>query len=324
MKLIALLALAATGLVLAALHIGAAPLAPSEVIRGLVGLGSEPETIIIHEIRLPRAIAALITGASLGMAGAALQGLFRNPLAEPGVLGIGVSASFAATLVIALGWAATAPALVAVFAAIGALAATALLTLAAASLRSVSTLILVGVGLSSLIGALMSLTLSLTPTPFTMAEIVNWTFGSVANRSWRDVALGAPFILLGAALLLAVKRDFGVLSLGEDSAESLGVDTRRLRIITVLGAGFLTGGSVAIAGAIGFVGIVTPHIVRPWVGFDPGRTLIPASILGGAVLLAADIAIRLIPTPTELRLGVAAALIGAPVFILIAAGRGRV
>jgi iron complex transport system permease protein len=305
------------------LLLGAAPLSVSDIAAGLVAPADRPEAIILREIRLPRALAAFLTGGALGIAGAGLQALFRNPLAEPGILGIGVSASFAAALMIAFGIAAFLPLAVPLAAAGGALLATAFIALAAARLRSVATLILVGVGLSSLLGALMSLVLSLTPNPFTLAEIVNWTFGSVANRSWADIRLGLPMIALGGAFLLFCRRSYAALTLGEETAETLGFAPGKLRLLTVLGAGLATGGSVAMAGAIGFVGIVAPHVVRPWCGHDPGRTLLPSFIMGGIILLGADIAIRLIPTPSELRLGIAAALIGAPVFVAIAAGRGR-
>ena len=205
---------------------------------------------------------------------------------------------------------------------LGALIATAIIALAAIRTQSVVTLILIGVGLSSFAGALMSLLMNFAPNPFTLSDMVNWMLGTVANRSLEDLALAAPFLLLGLGLLFSSRRGLSALTLGEIAASGIGLDLQRQRIITVLGAGLATGAAVSIAGAIGFVGIVAPHLVRPFVRHDPARTLFPAALLGGFVLVLADIAVRLLPTTTELKLGVVAALIGAPAFIWIAAQRG--
>ncbi|WP_155645706.1 FecCD family ABC transporter permease, partial [Erythrobacter donghaensis] len=190
--------------------------------------------------------------------------------------------------------------------------------------RSVVTLILVGVGISSFSGAIMSLLMNLAPNPFTLADMVTWMMGSVANRSLDDLALSAPFIAAGAALLIAARRGLTALALGEEAAAGVGLDVARQRMLVVLGAGLATGGAVALAGAIGFVGIVAPHLVRPWVGHDPARVLVPSALLSGLILILADITVRIIPGDTELKLGVVAALIGAPVFVMIAIRRGAV
>ena len=270
------------------------------------------------QIRLPRALAAFVVGAALGISGAALQGLLRNPLAEPGVLGVSAFASLAATFVIYYGLAASNPWLVPLIAIAGALFATTIIALAAIKTRSVVTLILIGVGLSSFAGAAMSLLLNLAPNPFTLADMINWTLGSVANRSLEDLSLAAPFIGIGGLILYLNRRGLTALTLGEEAASGLGVNLKSLRIYVVLGAGLATGAAVSIAGAIGFVGIVAPHVIRPFVRHDPARALIPSALLAGIFLVLADIGVRIAPTQTELKLGVVAAIIGAPAFIFIA------
>jgi iron complex transport system permease protein len=246
-----------------------------------------------------------------------LQGLLRNPLAEPGVLGVSTCAALFASVALFFGWTTS----VSPMAVAGALTATALIALAAVRTTSVTTLVLIGVGLSSFAGAVMALLLNLAPNPFTLADLINWTLGSVANRSFADIAAATPFLAVGAGLLLWARRGLWALTLGEEAAAGVGLDLRRLRIAVVIGAGAATGASVALAGAIGFVGIVAPHLVRPWVGHDPGRSLVPSALLAGLMLVVADIGVRVIPTTGELRLGVVAALVGAPLFVLIAMRR---
>ena len=205
----------------------------------------------------------------------------------------------------------------------GALAATALLTVAATRIGSVVTLILVGVGLSSFAGAMMALLMNLAPNPFSLSDMLNWTLGTVANRSFDDLVLAGPFLAAGIVLLAAARRSLSALTLGEEAAAGVGVNLVRARRLVVVGAGLATGASVSIAGAIGFVGIVAPHLVRPLVDHEPARTLLPSALLAGVILVVADIGVRVAPTDTELRLGVVAALIGAPVFAWIASRRRR-
>ena len=311
------LALAAVLAVFAACLIGTTPLSPGAVLATLAGGGSPAEQVVVWQIRLPRALAAALVGALLGASGAALQGLLRNPLAEPGVLGVSACAALAATTVLYFGLALTLPWLVPVAAIGGALAATALLALAARHATSVVSLILVGVGLSGFAGALMSLLLNLAPNPFSLADLVRWMLGSVAHRSLDDLALVLPFGALGLALLWRSRHGLTALTLGEEAAAGIGLDLARQRLAVVVGSGLATGAAVALAGAIGFVGIIAPHLVRPWVGHDPARTLLPAALLGALLLVAADIGVRLLPTQTELQLGVVAALVGAPAFVWI-------
>ena len=301
--------LASAGLlaVVAACLLGAVSLPPARLLAALFGGGEPGDAVVVWAIRLPRAVAAFTVGAALGASGAALQGLLRNPLAEPGVLGVSAAAALGATLALYWGVAEAFAWALPVASAAGALLAT--------------TLILVGVGLSSFAGALMALLLNLAPNPFTLADMVNWTLGTVANRSFADLGLAAPFLLAGFGLLWASRRGLSALTLGDEAAAGMGLDLQRQRLAVVIGAGLATGGAVAVAGAIGFVGIVAPHLVRPLVGHDPARSLLPSALLAGVFLVLADIGVRLLPTEGELKLGVVAALVGAPIFVSIAARR---
>lgn len=291
------------------------------VLAALFGGADPSDRLVVWSIRLPRALAAFLVGAALGISGAALQGLLRNPLAEPGVLGVSATSSLIATFSIFSGLAVLTPWALPIAAILGALIATALLTLAAIRTQSVVTLILIGVGLSSFAGALMSLMMNLAPNPFSLTEMINWMLGSVANRSFTEIGFAAPFLIAGMVILLTTRRGLSALTLGEEAASGVGLNLRTQRILTVLGAGLATGASVALAGAIGFVGIVAPHVVRPFVGHDPARSLVPSAFLAGLILMLADILVRLLPGPSELKLGVVAALIGAPAFVWIAMQR---
>lgn len=301
--------------------LGSTPLPAERVLAALFGGADAGDRLVVWQIRLPRALAAFITGAALGISGAALQGLLRNPLAEPGVLGVSASASLFATFSLYYGLATLSPWVLPISAIAGALAATALIAISAIRTRSVVTLILIGVGLSSFSGAAMSLLMNLAPNPFSLSDMINWMLGSVANRSFEEVGLAAPFLIIGAAILLSSRRGLSALTLGEEAASGVGLNLQSQRILTVLGAGLATGGSVALAGAIGFVGIVAPHIIRPFVRHDPARSLIPSALLAGLILVVADIGVRILPTSNELKLGVVAALIGAPAFVWIAIQR---
>ena len=291
------------------------------MLAALLGGGAPGDRVVVWEIRLPRAVAAFVVGAALGASGAALQGLLRNPLAEPGVLGVSATAALGATFVLYYGLAGAGGFLLPLAAVAGALAATGLLSAAALRVGSMVTLILVGVGLSSFAGALMALLLNFAPNPFSLFDMLNWMLGSVANRSFEDLALAAPFLAAGLVLLFAARRGLSALTLGEEAAAGAGLDPLRARLLVIAGAGLATGAAVSVAGAIGFVGIVAPHLVRPFVDHHPARTLAPAALLAGVILVAADVGVRLVPTAAELKLGVAAALIGAPVFVWIAAKR---
>lgn len=307
--------------IITACFLGSTPMPLDRVFAALFGGADPADRLVIWSIRLPRALAAFLVGATLGISGAALQGLLRNPLAEPGVLGVSASASLTATVSIYFGLVAINGWILPIAAITGALIATSLLALAATRTSSVVTLILIGVGLSSFAGALMSLLMNLAPNPFSLSDMINWMLGSVANRSFNEISLVFPFMALGTLILLVTRRGLSALTLGEEAASGVGLNLQHQRIWTVLGAGLATGGSVALAGAIGFVGIVAPHIIRPLVRHDPARSLIPSALLGGLILVVADIFIRIAPTTNELKLGVVAALIGAPAFVWIAMQR---
>lgn len=305
---------AAAALAFLSLLIGPAPLGPGTVARAAIFSARAVEETIVWQIRLPRVLLAILAGGSLGLAGAALQGLLRNPLAEPGVIGVSASAGLGAVTALYL----TAGGLtmsVPLAAMAGALAATLALVALARADASVLTLILAGVAINSLAASLTALALNLSPNPFALADMVYWLMGSFTDRSMQDVALAGPFILLGSVLLLTAGPGLSALTLGEETAASLGVPLNRLRLLVIFGAALAVGAGVAVSGAIGFVGLVVPHLLRPWTGYAPERLLVP-SILGGAVLLlAADIAVRLAPGGQELKLGVVTSLIGAPVFL---------
>lgn len=313
-------ALGAAGLAAVALAclIGPAGLEP---LAGATRAGpaGEAARLILWEIRLPRALAAFGVGAALGASGAALQGLLRNPLADPGVLGVSASAGLGAVIAIYFGLAAVSAFAVPACAVAAAVAATALLYGLGAGRVSPVQLILVGVGLSSFAGALTALAMNLAPTPFSLSDMVNWLLGSVANRSWRDLAFAGPFWAAGLALVIAAGPGLRALTLGDETAASLGADLALTRRFVILGSALMTGAAVAIAGAIGFVGIVAPHLVRPFVRHDPAALILPSALAAGALLTLADIAVRLLPFAQELKLGVAAALAGAPAFVWIAA-----
>jgi iron complex transport system permease protein len=270
---------------------------------------------IVWEIRLPRALTAWLAGAALGLSGAALQGLLRNPLADSGVLGLSGFAALGAVIAFASGFAAFAPVMAVAFA----LGAAVLVTMLGWAARGPASLVLIGVGLSSFAGGLIALALNLAPNPGALADLVNWTLGSVEGRSLQHVTLAGVLLIVGAALVFVAARGLQALTLGEEAAAAIGADLSNTRALVVLGAAACTGGATAVAGVIGFVGIAAPHLVRALTDHDPARILLPSTLAGGALLVCADIAVRLLPTDAELKLGVAAALMGGPVFALIAA-----
>lgn len=299
----------------ASLLIGPAALGLSESLSALLSGDGGPVVLVMQEIRLPRAILGLLVGAVLGLSGAAMQGFLRNPLAEPGLIGVSSSAALGAVLSLQTGLAA-AFALALPLAALTGAALSVVLILALAGPRGGAlSLILAGIAISALTGAGTQLVLNLSANPFAVMEIVYWMMGSLSDRSMTHVSIGAPFMLAGGILLLMTGRSLDALTLGEDAAQSMGINLRHLRLMIILGTAAAIGASVAVAGAIGFVGLVIPHLLRPLTGGQPSR-LLPAAMLGGAaMLLASDIAVRLIAPDQDLKLGVLTALVGAPFFL---------
>ncbi len=302
-------------LTLASLLIGPAGFSISDSLSALFGGTGDAVSLVMQEIRLPRALLAIMVGISLGLSGAALQGYLRNPLAEPGLIGVSSSAALGAVVTLQTGLAAQVMFALPFFGLFGAGVAVVLLLLLAGPRGGSLTLILAGIAISALAAALTSLVLNLSPNPFATSEIVFWMLGSLADRSFSHITIALPFMLLGWVLILSTSRGLDALILGEDAAASLGINLTRLRWVLVLGVAACTGAATSVVGAIGFVGLVVPHILRPFVGARPSR-LLPASALGGAALvLAADIAARIILPDRDLKLGVVMAIIGAPVFL---------
>jgi len=308
------LALATLVVALISLFVGYVPLPATDVIDGLID-GGGTAGIIMRDIRLPRMLLGLIAGAALGLSGAALQGLLRNPLAEPGVMGIASFASLGAVVAIYFGLSTMFPLALPITAMLGALLAAALLALLSGRDNGVLTLILAGVALANLAAALMALALNLAPTSYAIAEIVFWLLGSLKDRSFADVLLAVPFVAIGFALLAGTGRALDALTLGEDAAKSLGVDVVAIQRRVTLGVALAVGASVAVTGSIAFVGLIVPHLCRPFVGHMPSRLLLPSAIGGALLVSVADLAVRVVPSGPELMIGVFTSLIGVPFFL---------
>lgn len=271
--------------------------------------------LILEQVRLPRALLGLIVGATLGLTGAGLQGLLRNPLAEPGLIGASSGAALGAVLVFYFGLAAGSAMMVPLGGVVGALASLGILYLLAGKDPSIVTIILAGVAISAFAAALTSLALSLAASPYAVYEIIFWLLGSFTDRSMDQVWFSAPFIVVGLVLVASTARALDALTLGEDTAASLGFNQSSLKLRSILGTGLAVGASVSVTGVIGFVGLVVPHLVRPLVGYQPGRLLLPSALAGAALVLAADLLVRLPTMGPEPKLGVVTSLIGAPFFL---------
>ena len=290
---------------------------PLSLLAGRVWLdpASTPNAaLILAELRLPRALLAVTVGAGLGAAGAAMQGYLRNPLADPGLFGIAPGAALGAVVSLWFGYAASAW-LLPLFALAGAAGAMALLAIIAGRTGGIALFTLAGMMIASLAGAFTSLAISLAPNAFAMSEIVTWLMGALTDRSWADVRIAAPLTLAGIVPLWLAGRSLDALTLGEAAARSLGVDPARLQWLIVAGVGLTVGSGVAVAGIIGFVGLIVPHLVRPLTDRRPSSLILPSALAGALLVLMADSAVRILPTVTELRLGIALSLIGAPFFL---------
>ena len=311
------LAVLAALLALGSLGTGPVRLSPLTVIDALFGGGSDVQQTIVREIRLPRTILGLAIGAILGLSGAALQGLLRNPLASPSLFGAPQSAAFGAVLVITLGWADVRSYALPVAGIAMAFASVFVLLGVAGRNAGLLLLILAGLAISSLAGAATALVMNLSANPFAALEIAFWLLGSLEDRSFRHVTLALPFIIAGAIVLMSQRNAFRALSLGEETAQSLGVDVGRLRLLVIVGVALGVGGAVAVTGTIGFIGLVAPHLMRPLIGHDPARLLVPSALTGAVLLLAADVAVRIIPSTTDIKVGVLTSIIGVPFFLYL-------
>ncbi len=300
---------------LGSLVVGPSAVGWKELLGILFGNEFGPTRLILLEIRLPRALLGLTIGITLGLSGAALQGFLRNPLAEPGLIGVSASASFGAVVMIYTGLSGLFALALPLGGILGALVAVFLIQLIGGRTGGTLSLILTGIAVTSFASALTSLALNLSPNAFAALEIMFWLMGSLADRSFEHVWLSFPFMVIGWGLLLNLGRSLDALTLGEEAAYSLGFDLKRVRTLMVIGIALSVGAATAVSGTIGFVGLIVPHLLRKWVGHKPS-TLLLASALGGASLtLIADIAVRIFSPGQELKLGVVTALIGAPFFL---------
>jgi iron complex transport system permease protein len=298
----------------ASLFIGYAPLSMSDVVSGLFS-DQGTISIIMRDIRLPRMLLGLMAGAALGMSGAALQGLLRNPLAEPGVMGIASCASLGAVIAIYFGLSKEFSLALPAIAMLGALIAAGLLSAISGRDNGILILILAGVALANLAAALMALAMNLAPNPWAVSEIIYWLMGSLKDRSMEEFYLAAPFVALGLAILAFSNRALDALTLGDEAAASLGIKVVTIQRLVTLGVALAVGASVAVTGAIAFVGLIVPHLCRPFVGHMPSRLLLPSAIGGALLVVAADTIVRLVPSGPELMLGVFTSLIGVPFFL---------
>ena len=315
MRLTLILCLLTAALFVVSLVTGPADIGVMESLKALLWDDGGPVTLVMREIRLPRALLAAMIGASLGLAGAAMQGYLRNPLAEPGLIGVSGSAAMGAILAMHTGAAAAFALALPLSALAGALVGVGLVVALAGPRGTSLTLILAGIAVSALAAAISSLVLNLSPNPYAANEIVFWMMGSLADRSMSHLWLALPFTLAGWALLAGLGRGLDALTLGEDAARAMGIGIDRLRLTVVLGTALVVGSATAVAGAIGFVGLVVPHILRPLVGAHPSRLLWASGLGGAAMVLAADIMVRVILPARDLKLGVLTALVGAPLFL---------
>ena len=277
----------------------------------------DPRWIIILELRIPRTLLGVLIGAALGMSGAALQGYTRNPLADPPILGVSSMAAFGAVMTFYLGALGAVPWVVSAGAMAGAMVGIGALLALTGATTGIVTFVLAGVVLNIVAGAGVSLALSLAPDPWAVEQIVTWLMGALTDRAMSDVWIAAPCIFVGCALVLSTGRALDALTLGELGARSLGIDLSRARLALAAGIGLAAGASVAVSGVVGFVGLVTPHLLRPLVGARPGALLWPSALGGAALVLVADMAVRLAPSTAEVKLGVAMAVLGGPFFLAL-------
>ena len=307
-----LMAVAAFG----SLLLGAVPLSLHRILAALAGHGDSVTRTILFDLRIPRTLLGLAVGAMLGLSGASLQGFLRNPLAEPSVLGTSSAAALGAVGALYFGFAQLHALMLPAMAIGSACLSLVLLFFLAGRSESSLTLILAGIAVATLAQAGISLALNLSPNPFAAMEIMTWLLGSLENRSFDHLWIALPCVAIGIVLLIWDGRALDALTLGEDGAIALGVDLRRTRLRLMLGTAIGVGGAVAVSGTIGFIGLIVPHLIRPLTDRSPSAILLPSALGGAALLTLSDIAVRLIPTTSELKLGVVTAFLGIPIFLL--------
>lgn len=308
------LGLLVCGLMLVSINLGSSPISLLDL---LDAERLEAVELVLVQIRLPRTLIAALAGASFGICGAAMQGLLRNPLASPGLIGSSSGAALGAVIILYLGLGEISWMLMPSGGMLGALLAMILVYVLAGRDASIVTIVLAGVAINSLAVAMMSLILNLAPSPYAVREIVLWTLGSVSNLGMNDLWVMLPATLLGWLLFIGTGKSLELLTLGEDTARSMGVNLGLLRTRLFLAVALSIGAAVSVTGAIGFIGLVIPHLLRPLVGYQPGRLLGVSALGGAAMLLAADIVVRLMPPGPEIRIGVLTALVGAPFFLFL-------
>jgi iron complex transport system permease protein len=266
---------------------------------------------IMAELRLPRAILGAAIGAVLGLSGAVLQGYLRNPLADPTVVGVSSTAALGGVIAIGLGLSPFPLAM------LGAGLSVVILVVMAGRSGGPLGFILAGMVLATLSGSLTAFLISIAPNPFATSEIIAWMMGALTDRTMDDVVRALPFMVVGAAVLGTTARALDALTLGEDAAQSLGINPNRLRWIIAVGIGLAVGAAVAVSGVVGFVGLIVPHVVRIMVGERPSALLLPSAAGGAVLVLMADSVVRLLPGVGEVRLGIVMAVIGAPFFFVL-------
>ena len=329
---VALLALVLAASVLS-LSSGAAGLGVTKVVSALMGEGLSPsDRVVLFDIRLPRLILGLMVGAALAVSGVLLQGLFRNPLADPGIVGVSAGAGLGAIVAIVLGGllpyqlsALPGPYLVPLAAGLGGWMTTLLLYRAATAGRrtDVAMMLLAGIAISALAMAGTGV-LTFLADDQQLRDLTFWSMGSLAGATWVKILAALPLMGIAVATAPGLARGLNALALGEAQAAHMGIDVQRLKRRTILAAAAATGAAVAMSGGIGFVGIVVPHLLRQALGPDHRRLIPHAALLGGALLVLADLVSRMIIAPAELPIGILTALIGAPVFLWMLLHRHQV
>ncbi|MBT8434505.1 MAG: iron ABC transporter permease [Gammaproteobacteria bacterium] len=300
-----------------ALNVGPVDIDPGKAIQDRFNDQLTIESLILFDIRLPRSLLAMLIGATLGLAGASLQGLLRNPLAEPGIIGVSNGAALGAVIVFYYGIAGIAWFLLPLGGLVGALVAMLVIFLLVGQNRSIITLILAGIAINAIGGAFIALALNFAESPYAMQEIVFWLLGSVSNRSVNELYIATPFMLAGWGMMLYCGRFLNALTLGEETATSLGFNVARMRMVLILGVTASVGAAVSVAGNIGFIGLVVPHLIRPFVAYEPRRLLLSSAVTGAILLLVADIVVQVLSDNGEMKLGVITALVGAPFFLFL-------